>query len=179
MWHRDPRRRSQRDPAAVQLRQLLDDGESEAEPAVTAGGAGVGRAFDRAERAGVLLRRQLAGLQQVNPPHQRIDRRPQLVRQGRQELVLQAVGVLRLTIELLVLPRQAPQPILGVLQLGDVEERPDRAAYLALWGQRFEAGADYGGDRDGGERDATGTQRAHHAFAISAADAPIHCRPLL
>ena len=92
----------------------------------------LGGAFDGAERPLVPLRRELPGLQQMNPPHQRVERRAELVRQRRQELVLQPIGLLRLAVELLVLAGEPPQPILGALQLADVEERTHRATHLAL-----------------------------------------------
>ena len=89
-------------------------------------------ALDGRERPLALLGRELARPEQLDPAEQRVEGRAQLVREGGQELVLQAVGLLRLPVELLVLPREPPQAVFRALQLADVEEGAHRAAHLPL-----------------------------------------------
>src|SRR2546422_5227758 len=56
-------------------------------------------ALDRLERAGHFRRLELAVPQQARPHHDRAERRAQLVREGHQELALDAVGLARLAVE--------------------------------------------------------------------------------
>ena len=91
-----------------------------------------GAAFDRRQRTLALLLRQLAGLDQLYPPEERVERRTQLVRERREELVFQPIRLVRLAVELFVLANQTPQPLLGLLQLGDVQKGPHRPTDLTL-----------------------------------------------
>ena len=73
----------------------------------------MGVALDLLERALDLRRRQGAGAQQPGPAENRVERRPQLVRQRREELVLQAVRFAQLGFALLDLMQH---PVEGVDQ---------------------------------------------------------------
>ena len=88
------------------MREFAAHGPRDVEQIVDQRGLRAGVALDALEGASGVTRR--AGrAQHLRPPEQRVERRPQLVRQRRKEFFLQAIGIAGVAIQERVVERQA------------------------------------------------------------------------
>ena len=90
-------------------------------------------AFDGVQRLLLLLGRQRPRPQHARPADHRVQRRAQLVRQRRQELVLRAVGRLGGLARVALGDRQLRVRVLGALEIFDVGGGADPAGDDAVW----------------------------------------------